>query len=192
MSGVDYLHVNKMMHRDIKPANIFMHHNAVKLGDLGLSKQIAGGVSKAGIHTQCGSPLYLAPEVHIGNEEGMCEYTKAVDIWAVGCTLFEMMMLRRAFGRRGESKMDTLHAVIQARYGEIEGQWPPVLKALLESCLLRVPSQRPSTAEMLQCALFEPLLKEDVDGIRTQGLLHRSDSTGSPPESEWWKPAPSA
>ena len=45
LSGVDYLHANKMMHRDIKPANVFMHQNMIKLGDLGLSKQVFTGVS---------------------------------------------------------------------------------------------------------------------------------------------------
>lgn len=173
LSGVDYLHANKMMHRDIKPANIFLHRNAIKLGDLGLSKQVFSGVSKAGIHTQCGSPLYLAPEVHMGSEDGACVYTKSVDVWAVGCTLFEMMMLKRAFGKQGESKMDTLHAVIQARYGEIRGEWSAELTGLLQGMLQRAPSHRPSTTEMLQGVLFQPMLREDVDGIWSAALRHQ-------------------
>ena len=172
LSGVDYLHANKMMHRDIKPANVFLHRDAIKLGDLGLSKQVFSGVSKAGIHTQCGSPLYLAPEVHMGSEDGSCVYTKSVDIWAVGCTLFEMMMLKRAFGKPNESKMDTLHAVIQARYGEIRGQWSAELTGLLQCMLQRAPSQRPSCTEMLELGLFQPMLREDVDGIWSAGLRH--------------------
>ena len=75
-----------------------MHQNMIKLGDLGLSKQVFTGVSKAGIHTQCGSPLYLAPEVHMGSENGACIYTSAVDIWAMGCILYYLCALKHPFG----------------------------------------------------------------------------------------------
>lgn len=75
LSAVDFLHYSKILHRDIKPANVFMHHgNDVKLGDLGLAKNISAA-SAAAKHTQCGSPLYTAPEVQKGEE-----YAKAVDI----------------------------------------------------------------------------------------------------------------
>ena len=184
LSGVDYLHTNKMMHRDIKPANVFMHQNMIKLGDLGLSKQVFTGVSKAGIHTQCGSPLYLAPEVHMGSENGACVYTSSVDIWAMGCTLFEIMMLKRAFGsNNGEGKMETLRAVVEARYGDIRGPWSSQLKDLLMSMLQRAPSNRPSSFEMLSLPLFQPMLLADTDKINSAGLRHlRSMAPPPPPE----------
>ena len=185
LSGVDYLHANKMMHRDIKPANVFMHQNMIKLGDLGLSKQVFTGVSKAGIHTQCGSPLYLAPEVHMGSENGACIYTSAVDIWAMGCTLFEIMMLKRAFGsNKGEGKMATLRAVVEARYGDIHGPWSAELKDLLESMLQRAPSNRPTSFEMLTLPIFQPMLLADTDKINSVGLRHlRHMAPPGPPEA---------
>ena len=190
LSGVDYLHTNKMMHRDIKPANVFMHQNMIKLGDLGLSKQVFTGVSKAGIHTQCGSPLYLAPEVHMGSENGACVYTSSVDIWAMGCTLFEIMMLRRAFGSiKGEGKMETLRAVVEARYGDIQGPWSPQLKGLLESMLQRAPSNRPSSFEMLNDALFQPMLLADTDKINSAGLRHLRSMPPPPPPEVGRRPA---
>ena len=63
-----------------------MHKGSMKLGDLGLSKQVLLTMTGAQKHTQCGSPLYLAPEVHMGQK-----YDKKVDVWGVGCVLFEMV-----------------------------------------------------------------------------------------------------
>lgn len=75
LSAVDFLHHSKILHRDIKPANIFMNgEDTLKLGDLGLSK-CSQAATSAQKHTQCGSPLYLAPEVHLG-----MEYSKSVDM----------------------------------------------------------------------------------------------------------------
>ena len=72
-TAVHYLHHSKILHRDIKPANIFIHDgDQIKLGDLGLSK-MDEAVTSAQRHTQCGSPLFLAPEVHMGRE-----YAKSV------------------------------------------------------------------------------------------------------------------
>lgn len=68
LSAVDYLHCRRVMHRDIKPANVFVHRgNQLKLGDLGLSKTTLDATNPK-FHTMCGSPLYLAPEVHMGEK----------------------------------------------------------------------------------------------------------------------------
>tara|TARA_B110001452_G_scaffold233093_1_gene210727 strand:- start:108 stop:692 length:585 start_codon:yes stop_codon:yes gene_type:complete len=157
-----------------RPANIFLHRGKIKLGDMGLSKHVSEGVSKPGNHTACGSPLYLAPEVHMGqpDEHGSVGYTCSVDIWALGCTLFEMMMLEKAF--TGKTNVDVLNNVISARFGDIRGQWGVELKDMLISMLDRVPARRPKTTRMLQSALFGNLLDENKDGIMTEGLRHRT------------------
>jgi NIMA (never in mitosis gene a)-related kinase len=85
ISGLDYLHFCRFLHRDIKPSNIFMSRGSALLGDLGMSKEVSTGVTGIHLHTQCGSPLYIAPEVHMGQP-----YSKSVDVWSLGCTLFEV------------------------------------------------------------------------------------------------------
>eukprot|EP00744_Colponema_vietnamica_P003141 GILI01004853.1.p1 GENE.GILI01004853.1~~GILI01004853.1.p1 ORF type:complete len:449 (+),score=73.53 GILI01004853.1:310-1656(+) len=41
LSGVSHLHSHGFVHRDLKPANIFLDKGVVKIGDFGLSKDIA-------------------------------------------------------------------------------------------------------------------------------------------------------
>ena len=137
IAGLDFLHAMHVLHRDIKPsserlppatlaraseasahlipprgvgarADLFLHRGSeLKIGDLGLSKQILAGIAGAQKHTQCGSPVYLAPEVHMSQA-----YDGKVDIWAAGCTLYEVMMLRRAF--TGDDMEEILAKVVYA------------------------------------------------------------------------------
>ena len=56
------LHKRYIIHRDIKPANAFLDaHDNVKLGDLGVAKQLEDESNQA--QTLLGSPLYIAPEL---------------------------------------------------------------------------------------------------------------------------------
>ena len=50
------------MHRDLKPANIFIDGSgALKVGDLGLSRQLGSQTFEA--FSRVGTPLYMSPEV---------------------------------------------------------------------------------------------------------------------------------
>jgi serine/threonine protein kinase len=78
-----------MLHRDLKPANVFMMANGdCKLGDFGLAKIIEATCALA--KTQCGTPLYMSPELCLGRD-----YDRGADVWALGCILYELMTLTR-------------------------------------------------------------------------------------------------
>ena len=83
--GVKYLHDNNIIHRDIKSANIFLDYgDRVYIGDFGISKILNKNQSLAS--TQIGTPYYMSPEL-INSKA----YSTDVDIWALGCFLFELI-----------------------------------------------------------------------------------------------------
>ena len=69
----------------------------VKLGGFGASKRILAHATTM-LHTQVGTPLYAAPEV-VGldiNSETL-EYTNSVDIWSLGCVIYELLVGTKLF-----------------------------------------------------------------------------------------------
>jgi len=64
--------------------------NIVKLGDFGISKALGTNADLA--KTLVGTPYFMSPEVCSGET-----YGEKADIWALGCTLYEMVMLKRPF-----------------------------------------------------------------------------------------------
>jgi serine/threonine protein kinase len=82
--GLTYLHERGIVHRDLKPGNIFYDDGYVKIGDYGLSKHISM-TRHSGQTVSVGTVHYMAPEIGSGS------YTRAIDIYALGVVLFEML-----------------------------------------------------------------------------------------------------
>ncbi|MEP3480960.1 MAG: serine/threonine-protein kinase [Fuerstiella sp.] len=82
--GLSYLHEAGVVHRDLKPHNVFFEDGIVKIGDYSLSKVITNS-HRSGNTMTVGSVHYMAPEISMGR------YDKTVDIYALGCMLFEMI-----------------------------------------------------------------------------------------------------
>jgi len=171
LSAADFLHSHKVIHRDIKPANVFMHGAVCKLGDLGLSKQVGVAATKAAKHTQCGSPLYLAPEVHFGQN-----YGKFVDIWALGCTLFEVMMLSHAF--IGSDTQEVLTNIAWAQHAPIGDSWTPELVTVLKGMLALKAENRPDALDIIGNSIFRNIISSGH--LHPKALRHRYASKSSP------------
>jgi hypothetical protein len=78
------LHAKKIAYRDLKPENLVMDSQGyVKLVDFGLAKQLLSGKT----WTLCGTPDYLAPEIILNEGHDL-----AVDYWALGVLIFEMVV----------------------------------------------------------------------------------------------------
>jgi serine/threonine protein kinase len=61
--GFRELHRHKVMHRDFKLDNLFMNDDTVVIADLGFAK-----AGREMTQTQCGTPLYMAPEIFAGKK----------------------------------------------------------------------------------------------------------------------------
>lgn len=101
-SALTHLHGIGVAHRDIKPENVLIGLNGrVKICDFGNATVTAKGdtpVSRA-----CATLPYVPPETYARDFNGPLD---AVDIWAAGVTIAEMILMRRLFG--GESSVEAV------------------------------------------------------------------------------------
>lgn len=86
--AVDYCHSRGVYHRDLKPENLLLDSKGdLKVSDFGLSALSQQRREDGLLHTTCGTPNYVAPEVI--NEKG---YDGAsADIWSCGIVLFVLL-----------------------------------------------------------------------------------------------------
>ncbi|KAK8928535.1 CBL-interacting protein kinase 18 [Platanthera zijinensis] len=88
VSAVDFCHSRGVYHRDLKPENLLLDDNGnLKVSDFGLSALAESKKQDGLLHTTCGTPAYVAPEVI--NRRGY-DGAKA-DIWSCGVILFVLL-----------------------------------------------------------------------------------------------------
>ncbi|CAL0317555.1 unnamed protein product [Lupinus luteus] len=88
INAVDYCHSRGVFHRDLKPENLLLDtYGNLKVSDFGLSALSKQVRDDGLLHTTCGTPNYVAPEVL--NDRG---YDGAnADLWSCGVILFVLV-----------------------------------------------------------------------------------------------------
>ncbi|VAI89995.1 unnamed protein product [Triticum turgidum subsp. durum] len=92
VSALTFCHAQGVYHRDIKPDNLLVdEHGNLKVADFGLSAHADTARREALLHTVCGTPLYVPPEVFA--RRGY-DGAKA-DAWSCGIVLFVLAAGRK-------------------------------------------------------------------------------------------------
>lgn len=173
--GLSYLHEAGVVHRDLKPHNVFFEDGIVKIGDYSLSKVITNS-HRSGNTMTVGSVHYMAPEISMGR------YDKTVDIYALGCMLFEMLTGKPP--HVGESMGEVLMKHL-SQEPDIKALAEPFASAVAKS-MQREPADRFATAHEFATAIKEantPSLMDtfhpatlSLAGQRTREARQQSDT----------------
>ncbi|XP_047980423.1 CBL-interacting protein kinase 2-like [Salvia hispanica] len=88
ITAVDFCHSRGVYHRDLKPENLLLdEHGNLKISDFGLSGIAESKQQDGLLHTTCGTPAYVSPEVISGRGY---DGAKA-DIWSCGVILYVLL-----------------------------------------------------------------------------------------------------
>jgi hypothetical protein len=147
-AGLAAAHDNGVLHRDLKPSNVMIdEHGNARILDFGL----AGLADEFGDdEARAGTPAYMAPEQIDGLEQ-----TIKSDIYSLGLVLYELFTGRRAF------EAATLNELIKLRRSDTTPTTPtsivkdldPVVEKVIDRCIQKDPSLRPSSALQVAAAL---------------------------------------
>ncbi|XP_052205783.1 CBL-interacting serine/threonine-protein kinase 23-like isoform X2 [Diospyros lotus] len=170
INAVDYCHRRGIFHRDLKPENLLLDANGViKVSDFGLSA-LPQQVREDGLlHTTCGTPNYVAPEV-IKNKG--YDGAKA-DLWSCGVILFVLLAGYLPFE---DSNLMTLYKKVFKADFSCPPWFSSGVKKLIKRILDPNPLTRITIAEVIENEWFKkgyrpPTFEEadvsldDVDAI---------------------------
>ena len=100
IEGIKYIHSKNIVHRDIKLENILIDiNNNIKICDFGIGKILDNKNKK--LHDQCGTPMYMAPEILLSTKENGYD-AFPVDLWSAGIALYIMLSGTLPFSIKGD------------------------------------------------------------------------------------------
>ena len=117
MTGVHYLHCNFIIHRDLKLSNLLLKNDGtLKIADFGLARN--NGLPKQALTPVVVTLWYRCPELLLGSRF----HTSAVDIWAAGCIMAELLLCKPIMP--GNSEIHQMQLIIELLGSPNEKIWP--------------------------------------------------------------------
>jgi tetratricopeptide (TPR) repeat protein len=158
--ALDYAHARGVIHRDIKPSNLLLDAaGVVWVTDFGLAKTDEGALTDTG--DVLGTLRYMSPE----RFQGQCD--ARADVYALGLTLYELLVLRPAFDPR-----DRMPLVEQIRQRELpaprtlDRRVPHDLETIVVKAIEKEPGRRYQSAGALAEDLRRFLADEPIQARR--------------------------
>ncbi|XXG61542.1 hypothetical protein AAC387_Pa05g0127 [Persea americana] len=170
IGAIDFCHSRGVYHRDLKPENLLLDENGnLKVSDFGLSALVECRRKDGLLHTTCGTPAYVAPEVI--SKKGY-DGAKS-DIWSCGVVLFVLIAGYLPFH---DSNLMEMYRKISKADFKCPFWFSPDLRRLLCRILDASPSTRITITKIMDNSWFKKgykqveLLPKDTTenpGIRT-------------------------
>ncbi|GBG70112.1 hypothetical protein CBR_g5743 [Chara braunii] len=172
-----YMHKHGYFHRDLKPENLLVTKDVIKVADFGLAREVR---SRPPYTDYVSTRWYRAPEVLLQSSS----YSAPIDMWAMGAIMAELFTLRPLFP--GVSEADEIYKICSVLGTPSVETWPAGMK-LAASMNFRFPqfaathlsvlipnaspeaidlmtvmcswdpSKRPTAAQTLTHAFFQPI-----------------------------------
>uniref|UniRef100_A0A7N0ZZ58 non-specific serine/threonine protein kinase n=1 Tax=Kalanchoe fedtschenkoi TaxID=63787 RepID=A0A7N0ZZ58_KALFE len=149
ISAIDYCHSRGVSHRDLKPENLLLdEYENLKISDFGLSALPEQLRHDGLLHTQCGTPAYVAPEVL--RRKGY-DGSKA-DIWSCGVILYVLLAGYLPF--QDENIMKMYRKIYKSEF-----EFPPWIstdaKRLISRMLVADPDRRITIPAIMRNPWFQ-------------------------------------
>ena len=190
LSCVAAIHAFDIVHSDLKPANFLLVQGRLKLIDFGIANAI-DTENTVNVHreTNVGTPNYMSPEslqdTNSGTESRapgvpkLMKLGKPSDIWSLGCILYQMTYGKPPFAyipNQWNRVMAIINPSVVISYpntGVGGVAVPSSLRRLLQRCLNRDASKRPTLAQLLdeREAFLNPDAENDGAVPMTEELL---------------------
>ena len=152
IQGIRYIHSRGIVHRDIKLENILLDlNNIIKICDFGVGKLIKPNTI---LKDQCGTPVYMAPEILKGN--GYKGFP--VDVWSAGVALYIMLSGTLPFNK--DKDHDLEYSILNNNIKEIKDisdEGNNLLKNILE----KDPNKRYTCNQILEHPWLNSNLVDD-------------------------------
>lgn len=170
--GLSYLRKLNIFHRDLKPENLLIKYEQIskrkkfvlKISDFGLATMVTSDYAMA--QTRCGSRLYMAPEIYLGQD-----YTYKADLWSVGAILHLLIYGEQLFTKlphpdmfRPTEKLFDIKKFV--KFSDISDQ----CKDLLSSLLKNNPKERINWMDFISHDFFKSSLCKKLSSLQSSQI----------------------
>lgn len=163
-SGLEFLHVRRIIHRDIKPANILLQGDTPRLSDFGMSRVLLATSMSMEV---TGTPYYMAPEAFKRKRN------KQTDIWSFGVVLYEMLTGKMPF--EGRDIPEVYASITNEEPQPMPDEIPDALQKIIFKALAKSPDERYKSAAEIREDLTMLLPKLSGENLNTNSAIEKTE-----------------